>query len=335
MVLIEGDTLEHTCLHTGDFRYYAELDNHEALRRAAGSGATVFLDVTFGAERRSCRTFPSKEQSACQLLNLVDAHPGENIVVHSIGLGDEPMLAELSHARGELLVASKSRLDMLRVACSGLSCTLLGDDARLDHLHGRAIVASSKSIGGLRRRGLDGIHIKCSVLWWVLGHNFEMDAAEPVLHNSIWHIPFSMHSSLSELRCFLDMMQPRSIKPICACASGDDIADDLLDFERLDLRLPANSVAEPLAVEPLARPPAEPPARLDTQQIELLNVLDSQFPVPAVHLTMAGAGAGRRILRWHGTAATEIDRDPKCSTTEEEFDDEIPILESLAKRLRQ
>ena len=280
MVLIEGDTLEHPCLHTGDFRYYPELDDHDALRRVAGgSGAIVFLDVTFGAERRSCRTFPSKEQSVCQLLNLVDAHPCENIVMHSIGLGDELLLTKLSLARGELLVASKSRLDMLRVTSSGLSCTLLGDDTRLDHLHGRAIVASPKSVGGLRRRGLDGIHIKCSILWWVLGHNTEIDAAEPVLHNSTWHIPFSMHCSLSELRCFLDMMQPRSIKPICACASGDNIADDLQNYvERLDVGQQAHASLDYSHYTYTLRAGGIAPGPLANDT--LARLLDSQRPTP-------------------------------------------------------
>ena len=209
LVLIEGDTLEHPFLHTGDFRYYPELNEHDALRRVAGSGATVFLDATFGAERRSCLAFPSKEESACQLLDLVSKHPSENIVVHSIGLGDESLLAALLKYRGGLLFAEKKRLDVLRVACPGLcnaSCTLL-DDVRLDHVQGRVIVALPESIASLRRRGIDGIHIKCSVLWWVLSHNFHLDAAEPVCDcYGVWHIPFSMHSSLSELRCFVAMM---------------------------------------------------------------------------------------------------------------------------------
>ena len=230
MIVIEG--LEHVCVHTGDFRFYPELCENSTLRRALS--ADLFLDVTFGASKISCQAFPSKEDSVHQLLDLVDEQdPSENVVLHSFGLGDEPLLAALATHRKELLFAEKTRLDVLTCTCPELilnaSCILLADDVPPNHLQGRIIVASPKSIANLKQRGIDGIHIKCSALWWVRSHNSQFDAAEPVCDFGVWHIPFSMHSSLSELRRFVAMMRPRSITPICACASGDDIAIDLLD----------------------------------------------------------------------------------------------------------
>eukprot|EP00403_Amphidinium_massartii_P025168 CAMPEP_0178397750 /NCGR_PEP_ID=MMETSP0689_2-20121128/14411_1 /TAXON_ID=160604 /ORGANISM="Amphidinium massartii, Strain CS-259" /LENGTH=255 /DNA_ID=CAMNT_0020018477 /DNA_START=53 /DNA_END=817 /DNA_ORIENTATION=+ len=83
-------------IHTGDFRYSESLERSPVLQRITSSRSLdrLYLDATWAHE--AFLHLPEKADSIAQLLDLIDQHGDEPILLESHGLGDEEMLAAVS-----------------------------------------------------------------------------------------------------------------------------------------------------------------------------------------------------------------------------------------------
>ena len=229
MVLLEGvPGTSGPILNTGNFRYCVGLLESPTLRRVAFARdgqrcQRLCLDMSFA--QPTTMDFPLKEDSINCLLDLIDRHPRDRILLHSHCLGDEELLAAVADHFGEKLAfADERRYHELEViGFSTLSlfgrCDLLPDGPCPDHY--RFIVVSGSQ--QISQRRLQGIQISCSTLWWAkrsvdTGQRCSLNSC-PVhdRRTNVWRILWSMHSSLAELRAFVAFIRPLETHGICGC----------------------------------------------------------------------------------------------------------------------
>ena len=213
---------------TGDFRFNKDHLHNSTLAGIRCRNPTLYLDVTFASRHPACWDFPEKSAAISQVLDLLDKHSGgETIFMRSGGLGDEELLVAVANyirPDGEMLhFACARRFAMFKVFdpefCRRSCALLTGSQRRQQH---RVIVVNSASCAErLREEGVIGVEVSCSTLWWVRGPH-ALSASQPVWAHNIWHVLWSMHSSFSELRMFVDWMKPKCILPSCLsfCPEG-------------------------------------------------------------------------------------------------------------------
>jgi hypothetical protein len=239
MIIIEG-LPDGVLLHTGDFRYCNELTQNPTLRQVSSNQCALYLDVTFAAADASLKSFPSKEHSIAQLLNLIDKFHSERVLLHSNQLGDEELLdAVATHVAPEKLgFLDKTRFELIKTTdpqfCA-TSCVLLDNHHQF---HGRVIVGSGKSLKCCKQEGLQGIEINCSTLWWMTQRQWHQaslrDGSVPVLDgDNVWRVLWAMHSSLEELQFFTRWIRPITITATCPCFDYSDSALGSRDFSHL------------------------------------------------------------------------------------------------------
>ena len=174
-------------IHTGDFRYYDELNQNETLRRVANLASAgiadqrcqhLFLDAT--CAHPSLYKLPVKKHSIGQLLDLLDRFSKDTIFLHSHGLGDEELLSAVGNwlGSGKLKFACKDRYEEVKIwdpsFCQRF-CELLppktesqsDSDAQLPNVQQVIIVANSRTRHcDVRLQHMVGIEISCSTLWY-------------------------------------------------------------------------------------------------------------------------------------------------------------------------
>ena len=163
----------------------------------------------------------------------------------------------------------KTRFDLIKATDPSFCracCDMLDNDRRFQ---GRVIVGSGKSLQSCKLEGVCGfgsggrftsfIEINCSTLWWMRASSAcpdsLRDGSRPVrdtFDDTIWHVLFSMHSSLEELRSFVSWLRPGSIHPTCPCFDSSDLADfsDLLSERRVPVLVDFSSMATGVSTVP-------------------------------------------------------------------------------------
>lgn len=229
IVVFEG-LADGPVVNTGDFRYYDGLRESPALQRVALAGRRcqkLCLDVSWAHDVFS--RLPTKAESIGVLLDLLDRHYSARCFLHSHGLGDEELLAAVAtHYPGEkLLFTNKHRFEEIKIAdpsfCES-SCTLLAPDVSCPDGCRVIIVANSRARHvDQRLKNVQGIEVSCSTLWWARRAGSVHDIYQPVHdpNTGIHHVLWAMHSSLEELRCFVDFIRPQCIHPICPSIVGE------------------------------------------------------------------------------------------------------------------
>ena len=235
-------------LHTGDFRYYDGLQQHPVLQRFASPTnhcQLILLDVTCAHE--VLVELPTKETSIGMLLDLLDRHASENVFLHSHGLGDELLLeAVAKHDTIEkLLFVDAQRYEEIKIVdplfCNQY-CQLITQDTNLQDGRLVIVVANSRTRrSDARFRDVSGIEISCSTLWWArrlssirIPHTGSSigDVPLPVLDEyGIWHVLWSMHVSLGELRSLVAWICPDHVQATCKSLVEDNRA--LCDLNHL------------------------------------------------------------------------------------------------------
>ena len=95
MIVLEGLPGGPVVL-TGDFRFSDDHLHNSTLAAIRCRNPTLYLDVTFASSHPACRDFPDKKCAISQLLDLLDKHHGETILMYSHGLGDEELLVAVA-----------------------------------------------------------------------------------------------------------------------------------------------------------------------------------------------------------------------------------------------
>ena len=214
--------------HTGDCRFHNGMREDPVLCRLAGGSVRcqmLHLDTTCAHE--SLANLPSQEASINMLLDLLDRHASENVFLHSHGLGDEALLDAVARylpSGCKLLFADAQRYAKIMVTDPGFGarfCALITHGVPLPIGRLVIVVPNSPTRNAAALRNVPGIQVSCSTLWWAKRAQDDPDAstgdcALPLLDKyGVWHILWSMHSSLVEQQALVSLMRPLQVRPIC------------------------------------------------------------------------------------------------------------------------
>ncbi|XP_045672783.1 5' exonuclease Apollo isoform X1 [Phyllostomus hastatus] len=193
MFLFEG--YFGTILYTGDFRYTPSMLKEPAL--SVGKQIhTLYLDNT------NCNpelALPSQQEATRQIVELIRKHPQHNVKIGLYNLGKESLLEHLALEFQTWVVLSPRRLELVQ-------------------LLGLADVFTVEEKAG-RIHAVDHMEVcRSAMLRWnqthptiaVLPTSRNIHRAHPNIHV----IPYSDHSSYSELRAFVAALRPCQVVPI-------------------------------------------------------------------------------------------------------------------------
>ena len=218
MLVLEG-LVGGPVVHTGDFRCSPALFDSPALQHVSRQDTRLFLDAS--CAHPALADFPTKSDSIGMLLDILDRHAADNILLHSHQLGDEELLVSVANRFvGEKLwfaADAKDRFQQLKLThpsfCKS-SCRLLAQN-HADTPRIIIIKNSSARLTDPRLRDMGGgIEINCSMLWWAK-RRVQFQDWRPIFINGVWRVFWSQHASLDELRRFVHWLAPSCIKPVC------------------------------------------------------------------------------------------------------------------------
>lgn len=193
MFLFEG--YFGTILYTGDFRYTPSMLKEPALR-GGKQIHTLYLDNTnYNPEL----VLPSQEEAARQIVELIRKHPRHNVKIGLYSLGKESLLEQLALEFRTWVVLSPRRLELVQ-------------------LLGLADVFTVEEQAG-RIHAVDRVEIcHSAMLRWnqthptiaILPTSRKIHSSHPDIHV----VPYSDHSSYSELCAFVTALKPCRVVPI-------------------------------------------------------------------------------------------------------------------------
>ncbi|XP_062450824.1 5' exonuclease Apollo isoform X1 [Rhea pennata] len=192
MFLFEGAF--GTILYTGDFRYASAMQQEPALRGRRLD--RLYLDNTHCHPGRS---LPSRRHAARLAARLIRAHPRHHVVVGVYSLGKETLLVDLAMEFGTWVVVSPWRLEQMRL------------------LELPDVFTTEEGAGWIRAVDVAEIRWDTLVSWNLLHPTIAiLPTGRPVkvTHPKIYPIPYSDHSSFSELCEFVKWLKPCSVIPI-------------------------------------------------------------------------------------------------------------------------
>ncbi|XP_003990545.2 5' exonuclease Apollo [Felis catus] len=222
MFLFEG--YFGTILYTGDFRYTPSMLKEPALKLGKQIH-TLYLDNT---NCNPARVLPSRQEAARQIIELIRKHPQHNIKIGLYSLGKESLLEQLALEFQTWVVLSPRRLELVQ-------------------LLGLADVFTVEEKAG-RIHAVDHMEVcRSAMLHWnqthptiaILPTSRKTHSSHPDIHI----IPYSDHSSYSELRAFVAALKPCQVVPIVRRQPCRDYFQDSLS-PRLSVPLVPHSVQQ-------------------------------------------------------------------------------------------
>ncbi|KAM9147545.1 5' exonuclease Apollo isoform 1-T1 [Pangshura tecta] len=193
MFLFEGPF--GVILYTGDFRYTPTMLQEPVLRNHKQIDV-LYLDNT------NCDPLgdlPSRQQATQQIKELIRAHPDHEVKIGVYSLGKESLLVDLALEFQTWIVVSPKRLEQMKVL--GLVDVFTAEDGA-GWIHGVDISEISWEAMSSWNQQRPTIAI--------------LPTSRPVKipHRSVHLVPYSDHSSFSELLEFVQWLKPCSIVPI-------------------------------------------------------------------------------------------------------------------------
>ncbi|NXK50432.1 DCR1B exonuclease, partial [Chauna torquata] len=178
----------------GDFRYASAMQREPALRGRRID--RLYLDNT------NChlhRPLPSRRCATRQAAHIIRTHPRHRVVVGVYSLGKEALLVDLAVEFGTWVVVSPSRMEQMRL------------------LELPDVFTTEEGAGWIRAVDVTEIRWDTLVSWNMLHPTIAiLPTGRPVkvTHPNIHLIPYSDHSSFSELCEFVKWLKPCSVIPI-------------------------------------------------------------------------------------------------------------------------
>ncbi|NWY60695.1 DCR1B exonuclease, partial [Chionis minor] len=192
MFLFEGAF--GTILYTGDFRYSSSMRGEPALRGRHID--RLYLDNTHCHPQRP---LPSRQHATRQAAHIIRTHPQHQVVIGVYSLGKEALLVDLAVEFSTWVVVSPWRLEQMRL------------------LELPDVFTAEEGAGWIRAVDVAEIRWDTLVSWNMLHPTIAIiPTGRPVkvTHPSIHPIPYSDHSSFSELCEFVKWLKPCSVIPI-------------------------------------------------------------------------------------------------------------------------
>ncbi|KFO30345.1 5' exonuclease Apollo isoform X1 [Fukomys damarensis] len=193
MFLFEG--YFGTILYTGDFRYTPSMLKEPALTLGKQIH-TLYLDNT------NCNpslVLPSRQEAAQQIIQLIRRHPQHNIKIGLYSLGKESLLEQLALEFRTWVVLSPQRLELVQLLG-------LADVFTVEEKAGRIHAVEHMEIRRSAMLHWNQTHPTIAIL--------PTSRKIHISHPDIHVIPYSDHSSYSELCAFVAALKPCQVVPI-------------------------------------------------------------------------------------------------------------------------
>lgn len=222
MFLFEG--YFGTILYTGDFRYTPSMLKEPALILGKQIH-TLYLDNT---NCNPALVLPSRQEATRQIVQLIRKFPQHNIKIGLYSLGKESLLEQLALEFRTWVVLSPQRLELVQLLG-------LADVFTVEEKAGRIHAVDHTEIRHSAMLQWNQIHPTIAIL------PTSRKIRSP--HPSIYTIPYSDHSSYSELRAFVAALRPCQVVPIVRREPCGEFFQDSLS-PRLSMPLIPHSVQQ-------------------------------------------------------------------------------------------
>ncbi|NWV01815.1 DCR1B exonuclease, partial [Upupa epops] len=192
MFLFEGTF--GTILYTGDFRYSSSMQGEPVLRGCHID--RLYLDNTHCHPQRA---LPSRQQATRQAADIIRMHPQHQVVIGVYRLGKETLLVDLAMEFRTWVVVSPWRMHQMRL------------------LELPDVFTTEEGAGRIRAVDVAEIRWDTLVSWNTQHPTIAiLPTGRPVKvsHPNIYLIPYSDHSSFSELCEFVKWLRPCAVIPI-------------------------------------------------------------------------------------------------------------------------
>ncbi|KAK6183711.1 hypothetical protein SNE40_011138 [Patella caerulea] len=191
-------------LHTGDFRFSESMIEDSLLKNHLGSIDVLYLDNTYCHPR--C-TFPSRDSVTLSIIALVNTYKDYDVVFGLRNLGKEEMLVSVALACKEWISVPSSMMevasilnlpDVFVVSDNPMACRL------------RVLPATSISAKFVAKLNVTKPTI--AILPTALYTGLKVEPFGKSEH--VFVVPYSDHSSYTELRQFVSCVKPSRVVPI-------------------------------------------------------------------------------------------------------------------------
>ena len=189
-------------LYTGDFRCdQAFLDNFKTSN--LGDVDRLYLDNTYFSKRID---FPLRETVTKDIIEIIRSHPGFQVIIVCYNLGKEDLLVEIAMDLREWIVVSQGKYDLLEILEMPNVFTIRKDEGRI-----RAIVARDLASREIK----DWIDSVPTIAIFPTGmFNKENNPYKTNAFEETFFVPYSDHSSYSEIVEFLKYVKPGRVIPL-------------------------------------------------------------------------------------------------------------------------
>lgn len=200
MFLMEG--YFGTILHTGDFRFHEEMISDSVLSRYSGRIDTLYLDNTYCSP--GC-VFPSREEAVAKVIEIVSNHPNDDVLIGLRSLGKEDLLCKIALHFQERISVPESFYRTLELLGAPDVFDFNGNEHRI------RVVPFQK----VSNRFVNKVNEDQSTIVILPTALYQGIEASPYENNDkVYIVPYSDHSSYTELQEFVSKMKPKKIIPI-------------------------------------------------------------------------------------------------------------------------
>lgn len=190
----------------------------------------LFMDTTFASVE--WERLPGRMEALETVLNLIESKSeNRQILLECDMLGTEQVLHAVHEHFGSLIYADPALYRKLE-GVPGNAKFLTTNRAETRFMVVPAGSLSQKNLDRKRSAvdidrhvsGLDAFALKPSTQWFGSVARTKSVDFTPKLHDGVWHVPFSIHGSYSEIRQFIAKIRPKSVTPLTSIARPDLMA---------------------------------------------------------------------------------------------------------------
>lgn len=190
-------------LYTGDFRYSQSLNCEESFARVCSSAVDkLYLDNTFCSPRCD---FPSREKAMAEMLRIISDHPDHRVMIGLRKLGKENLLVAIAKYFRTQIFVTEERLRRLELLTVPNVFTVVEFETRINVVNQELIHQRNMDSWNLE---MPTLAIIPTALYRVLNINNGLNRGD------VFVVPYSDHSSFSELCEFVAAVGPREVIPI-------------------------------------------------------------------------------------------------------------------------
>lgn len=216
-------------VYTGDFRYHPAMLNNSVLGLKHPVDR-LYLDNTYNCPKSD---FPSEVDCKVRIMEVLAQHPFTNIVIGMHQLGKEDLLVDIAEFFDEMIQVTPERMSMLQLLdCKPVFTT---EPSRIRVVQVHTITVSAVE---LWNREIPTIVVIPSAIFKAHRKSYIGN------HPNVFIIPYSSHSSYSELMKFVEQVRPRKIIPIVQPPPSKENEKAIADMSNFSCFLDPTSAAE-------------------------------------------------------------------------------------------